>query len=258
VPFSKQIVRGLISKTLKNAQKVIAVSQTTADDIQHFFDLPSEKLRVIPNSFDATPFKVAQSKIEREAVRQKLGFAPKTKVLLYVGSDRHHKNARMLPELLAKLRKEDDFKLVLIGKDFSNDKDSETKKKARQLQVEAQVIFAGRVSNELLKEFYASSDLFVFPSLWEGFGFPPLEAMASGLPVLCASAGSLPEVLKDTPLWFHPEDADEAVKQALRLFADPSIKTDLLAKAEIRMSELKLQTMLSDTLSVYQEVGGVR
>ncbi len=254
VPFSKQIVRSLIKGTLKHADKVIAVSQTTANDLQHFFELPTEKIRVIPNSFDATPFKEARSKIDRAAVRGRYQFPESAKLLLYVGSDRYHKNATFLPRLLKELRAHADFRLILVGKDFSNDKSSRAKNLIVQLGLQEQTLFAGRVNNYQLKEFYAASDLFVFPSLWEGFGFPPLEAMASNLPVLCANTASLPEVLKDSAMWFSPEDLTTAVKQTLAFFQDDSLKTALFEKAEKRLSELKLQTMLSDTLSVYREV----
>lgn len=145
--------------------------------------------------------------------------------ILYVGSNYPHKNLKRLIFAFKKLNL--DYELVLIT-DF--------------------------VSDEKLNKLYRNASLFVFPSLIEGFGLPPLEAMARGVPVACSNTGSLPEILGEAAVYFNPLDIDDMVEKIKKTLSNDRAKKDLIEKGFEQIKKYNWGKMAKETLEVYKNI----
>ena len=217
----------IIRNTLKKARSIIAVSQWTRDDILKCY--PKIDARKIFVTYEGVSVDNQNKKI---LYNNKRRIVPKTPFLLYVGSAYPHKNLEKLILAYKKIRaKRKGIKLVLAGGDdyfykrMQKFADAELSDEAR-----ADVVFAGFVSDVDLDCLYRSALGYVFPSLYEGFGLPPLEAMARGCPVVSSNVASLPEVLEDAALYFNPQSVDDMALALERLIADDRLRRDLRAK----------------------------
>lgn len=128
---------------------------------------------------------------------------------MYVGNLKPHKNLGRLVEAYSKIDNIDDTVLVLVGKAFDN---YDLKKVEEQYGLKGRIFHTGIVTDEELVDFYNLAELFVFPSIYEGFGLPPLEAMACGTPVVSSDSSSMPEVLGEAAEYFNPYNIDEMVR----------------------------------------------
>ena len=154
---------------------------------------------------------------------------PKKPYILYVGNDYPHKNLERLKLAFDKLNKEYnlDYKLVLITK---------------------------FVSEEELDKLYKNASLYVFPSLSEGFGLPPLEAMARGLPVVSSNATCLPEILGDAAVYFNPLDVGDMVKQIKKTLLDKPLRKTLIQKGFEQIKKYSWSKMAEKTLDLYKRI----
>ncbi|MGB9880037.1 MAG: glycosyltransferase family 4 protein, partial [Anaerolineae bacterium] len=118
------------------------------------------------------------------------------------------------------------------------------------------VVFTGYVPDEDLPALYSGADLFVFPSLYEGFGLPPLEAMACGTPVVCSKASSLPEVVGDAALMVDPYDVEALAEAMHRVLSDAVLREELRGKGLARAQQFTWEKAARETLAVYEEVLG--
>jgi glycosyltransferase involved in cell wall biosynthesis len=176
-----------------------------------------------------------------------------------VGNAYPHKNLEMLLEVFADLRlKYPDLRLVLVGKeDFFYNR---VQDKARALNIWQQgninspVIFPGYVSDAQLEIFYQEARVYVFPSLYEGFGLPPLEAMARQCPVASSDRASLPEILGEAALYFNPEDKNEMVEKIGRLLDDQELRQSLINKGLERVKKFSWWECANETLNVYKQI----
>lgn len=191
--------RFVIRRAVKRAKHIFAVSKFTKQDLVSYFHLSTEKVSV---TYEAVEPLSAQAD---ERVLQKNRIA--SPYLLYVGNAYPHKNVEGLVRAFAEVRKKNpQLQLVLVGKlDYFYNRVRLLAKSVVGGQ-EAVVIFPGRVTDSELAALYAHAALFVFPSHYEGFGFPPLEAMQQGVPVLASRESCLPEVLGDAAMYFDSGD----------------------------------------------------
>jgi glycosyltransferase involved in cell wall biosynthesis len=181
-------------------------------------------------------------------------FGISSRYLLYTGQWRKHKNLANLMRAYALLKKKTDLphELVLTGQLSSQA--PEVPELIKKLNLERDVIITGFVPDEELAALYSAADLFVFPSLYEGFGIPPLEAMACGCPVVASNVSSIPEILGDAALFFDPlsvEDMAGAIHKALSSF---NLRRELKAKGFERIKKFSYAKMARETLKTYQEV----
>ena len=185
----------------KRANHIMVVSESTKRDLLRFYKVDPSKITVIPlaagNEF------VQKSKDEVDYLYDKFNIPRDKKIILYVGNLLPHKNLNGLLKGFAQMNGKENCRLVLIGKAF----DGRTKATIEgDLGIENLVIHAGMVSQEDLVCFYNLADLFVLPSLYEGFGLPILEALACKTPVACSNTSSLPEVGGNVAKYFDPSD----------------------------------------------------
>lgn len=190
---------------LKKATKVITVSQNTKSDILKMFKVNPNKIEVIYNGV-GKEF-VHKEKQEVEYLYEKFNIEKNKKNIMYVGNLKPHKNLERLLEAYSKIENIDSTQLLLVGKAFSNYNVLEEKEK--KLGIENNVIHTGIVTQQELVDLYNLSDLFVFPSLYEGFGIPIIEALSCGTPVICSNNSSIPEVGGDLVEYFNAYDIEQ-------------------------------------------------
>jgi glycosyltransferase involved in cell wall biosynthesis len=236
---------GIFNKAVKNAQKIIAVSQNTKEDIIKKFALAKDKIEVIYEAADDKKFKVQNSKFK---VKEKYTIDNKP-IILYVGQFREHKNVKGLLEAYKLLKKKIDCQLALVGKipqayNEIIDNDPDLRDTSRP----------GFVSDEELALWYKTASVFVFPSFYEGFGLPGLEAMQAGTPVVAANSSSLPEVYQDAALYFDPGNSLELSDKIKLVLENQKLRDDLIKKGKKVVSQYSWRKTAQETLKLYQEI----
>lgn len=186
----------------KKADHIMTDSESTKRDIIRFFHTPADKITVVPLGCGKEFVKKAQEEIDY--IYDKFSIPRDKKLLLYVGNLLPHKNLSRLLEAFSKMPERNDCRLILVGKSFNGRTENLGEKK---LGISDLVIHAGVVSQEDLIALYNMANLFVLPSLYEGFGLPVLEAFACGTPVACSNTSSLPEVGGSLAYYFNPTDS---------------------------------------------------
>ena len=236
---------------LRSSRGFLAISQATADDFAQLYGVPSHRITVTPLAPD--PVFQPQPPEALMAFRQRLNL-PQT-YLLYLGSNKPHKN---LPRLVRAWRAaldrglEDEAHLVIAG--HWDDRYPQAKALAKALGIEDSVRFLGPVSGDDLPLLYAAARAFIFPSLYEGFGLPALEAMASGTPVAASRAPGLSEVVGDAALAFDPMDIEAMAGVILRLMNDAGLRATLRAAGLVRAAQFTWRRTAKLTLDAYRRV----
>src|SRR3989339_517002 len=179
--------------------------------------------------------------------------APKKPYTLYVGSAYPHKNLERLVKGFDQFRRQghENYSLVLVG---ANDYFYERlQKEMTREQLGLGVTFFGRASDEELADLYRNASFYVFPSLCEGFGIPPLEAMSYGLPVVSSNQSCLPETLGQAALYFDPEDIESMVTAMSRLADDEGLRTKLIEAGRIQCTCYSWRDTAARTLAIYEQ-----
>ncbi|MEP6611060.1 MAG: glycosyltransferase family 1 protein [Mucilaginibacter sp.] len=183
----------LVPKMLKKSKLFITVSEFSKKEISGYFNYPAKKIHVIPNAID--------QKFHPAPIKTK----NKKKYLLAVSSPNYHKNFERMIEAFFLADLGDSIELKIVGSQESNFTRSDLMTKMTD---NPGIKFLGHISDDQLISLYQNASVFIFPSLYEGFGIPPLEAQACGCPVISSNRASMPEVLKDSVLYFDPEDVN--------------------------------------------------
>lgn len=238
----------LLARVVARADKLIAVSQSTKEDLLYFFPhLDEAKVRVIHHGFDAGFF---GTELSSEAISETLmlyQLQPQS-YCLFVGALQPRKNLVRLIEAfeLAK-QTHPEMKLVLAGEEAWLAEAIVAAQKHSPYA--ADIILTGRVTFETLRVLYQGARLFVFPSLYEGFGLPILEAFASGVPVLTAANSSLTEVAGDGALYCQAEDTSDMARQLARLWADDALRGELCAAGTRQLAQFSWEKCAEETLA---------
>jgi glycosyltransferase involved in cell wall biosynthesis len=244
---------------LERAEKVIAVSNATRRDIEDLFGIRPGKIRQIYNAPD--PRFLADGPRPGEAERQRLleRFQVNYPFLLYVGTIRPQKNIPRLVEAFAVLRGDledhplyKDLRLIIIGDEIS--RHPAVRRTVIQTRMEQFVRFLGFVTFEALRIFYSAASAFVFPSLYEGFGLPPLEAMASGTPVVTSNISSLPEVVGSAAVLVNPENVFEIAKGIREALVNDTLRAQLIHRGHQQARRFSWESTARQVLSIYEEV----
>lgn len=238
--------------TAQNVEHIIAVSQSTRADVCRILGVPPGRVTVVPNGVDAEMRPLSPEQVQ--AFRVKKGLPER--IILFVGTLEPRKNIPNLLEAYSLLRRESrvDHHLVIVGgKGWYFDEIEET---SAQLGLGDEVIFPGFVPQAELPYWYNAADLFVFPSLYEGFGLPPLEAMACGTPVIVSTSSSLPEVVGDAGLLVDARDP-RSLAEAMRSVAEDRGRREQLALAGLgRARTFSWHETARQTAAVYHRVLG--
>lgn len=225
----------LLPALMRRQDHVICVSESTRRDVLEHAGVSPACASVIHNGADLERFHSVRPGLKARLARR---FGLYGQYILYVARLEHPgKNHVRLLQAYARLAQRDGFshRLVLCGPDWSG---SEAVHECiRRLGLESRVLTTGFVTSEELPDLYHGADLFVFPSLYEGFGIPLVEAMAAGLPACVADCSSLPEVAGDAALLFDPLDADSIARSIERVLSDTELKARLIARGRIRAAE---------------------
>ncbi|HEY3830258.1 MAG TPA: glycosyltransferase family 1 protein [Solirubrobacteraceae bacterium] len=221
-------MRVLVPLGVRRAQRVMADSQSTRDDLIELLGLAPERIDVVPLGLGTVQREQPLGEAQTRA-RFDLG---ERRVILSLSAKRPHKNLMALIGALARIPPAERPLLALPG--YPTWHERELRERAAALGVAADVRFEGWLSAAELEGLWALADAFVFPSLYEGFGLPVLEAMARGVPVACADASSLPEVAGEAALLFDPRAEGEIAQALGRLLGDRALAEDLRAKGRER------------------------
>lgn len=208
---------------VKRARAIIADSFATRDDIAKFYGAPREKIRVVYPSYNAQIFKTSAAE-EIARVREK--YALSSPYILSVGTIQPRKNYARLIEASAALPRE--YLVVIVGK--KGWLYESILARVRELNLDARVKFLDYAPIQDLPALYAGARLAVLPSLYEGFGFPALEAQACGTPLACSNASSLPEVAGEGALYFEPREVVEMARTMERALSDESLRATLVER----------------------------
>jgi glycosyltransferase involved in cell wall biosynthesis len=243
-------MRLLVPAAIRRSHRVIVDSQSTRDDLIELLGVPIERMDVVHQGLGAP---VRATPMAEEELRRRLDLGTR-RVVLSLSAKRPHKNLLRLIEALARLDADTRPLLVLPG--YSTSYEDELKARVRELSLQEDVRFPNWVSSEELEGLWAISQAFVFPSLYEGFGLPVLEAMARGVPVACSDASSLPEVAGDAALLFDPLDVDAIASALARLLAESSLSATLRERGLRRVRGFTWEQTAQQTLASYDRVMG--
>lgn len=246
--FKNLAYRAVIFSAVRRAKKIIAVSQYTKEDIINKFGVDKEKVVVTLLGLTETffqPQKNNQEVLKKYNIRRPF--------VLYVGNAYPHKNLELLIRVFSKLsERQKDIQLVMVGKtdyfykrlkEYAKNYNSDGRK----------IIFTDFVADEDLSFLYRQALVYVFPSLYEGFGLPPLEAMSQGCPVLSSNESCLPEILGEAADYFNPKDEDEMLGKIEDLMADDIKRERLINKGKVRIQNYSWSQCAKETLVLYNQ-----
>jgi glycosyltransferase involved in cell wall biosynthesis len=244
--------RASIVAAARRATRVLTVSESSKRDILRFVDIKPEKIDVIYNAYDLR-FTVEPREEDVSRVRER--YQLQDEFVLYAGNVKPHKNLERLIEAFHLVRRRglDHLKLVLIGDEIS--RYAALRRAVHRHQLHQYVRFLGYMPEETLAVMYRLAGVFVFPSLYEGFGLPPLEAMASGTPVVTSNVSSLPEVAGDAAVLVDPYDPNAIANGIYQVLTDSQFRRDLLARGAVRARQFSWEQSVRRVREIYREVG---
>lgn len=235
----------------RRSARVLTVSEASKRDILRYFDIPPEKVVVVYNGIDER-FSVPPAAEDVARVRER--YQLDQRFVLYAGTIKPHKNLIRLIHAFHELRASgfDDVSLLISGDEIS--KLPALRRAVHEHKLHKHVRFLGHLPDEMLAILYRLAAVFVFPSLYEGFGLPPVEAMASGTPVVTSNVSSLPEVTGDAALLVDPYDVDSIVDGLSRVLSDPALAQTMRQKGLVRAREFSWERSVGRTLALYREI----
>src|SRR5436190_3856542 len=255
---------------LQRAACVIAVSEATRRDVLDEVGIANDRVRVVYNAPDPQFFAhrpVADARLAGPDVhnREKQRILERYQIhypfLLYAGNIRKQKNIPRLVDAFAVVRQAladhpvyKDLHLIIIGDEISQN--PAVRRAVIQGRVEDSVRFLGFVPFDTLRNFFEAAAAFVFPSLYEGFGLPPLEAMASGTPVIASGVSSLPEVVGDAAMLINPENVFDIARGIKEVLLDDELRKTLIRRGREQAAKFSWERAAREVLEIYREVAG--
>ncbi len=241
---------GLIDRAVRHATHIIAVSEATKNDIIRLTGTSAKKITVIYEAAQSIYAPIEDTGLLAE-MRARHGLPDR--FILFVGTIEPRKNLPTLIRAFDLLKKNyrPDVGLVIVGKEgwlFD-----EVYRLVEELGLEGQICFAGRVPTKDLPALYSAAEMLVLPSFYEGFGLPPLEAMACGTPVIVSNTSAMPEVVQDAALRVTPEDVEGFTVAMWRLLSEPDLRQDMVVKGKKRAAFFSWERAASETLDVYRK-----
>jgi len=249
----------LTKRVLAGASRIFAVSNFTRNEIEKLFEIPKERIEVVYNAIDERFLHGHASAADRDLIARR--YQVTYPFLLYAGRISPHKNVVRMIEAFSALKTElerdgayPDLKLIIIGDDLSGNPD--LRRTVVRSGVQNDVRFLGFVPIEVLRIFYDEAKIFVFPSLYEGFGLPPLEAMAHGTPVVTSNVSSLPEVVGNAAVLVNPENIFEIMRALRRVLTDQALRDRMKERGYQQATKFSWELSVRRILDVYRQIAG--
>lgn len=247
----------LTKRVLHRAARIFAVSHFSKKDTENYFKVPAEKIEVIYNAIDDRFKHGHASEADRQLIAER--YQVNYPFLLYAGRISPHKNVVRIIEAFSLLKNQlteeglhEDLRLIIIGDEVSRHPD--LRRAVIKSHMQNDVRFLGFVPIEILRIFYDLAKIFVFPSLYEGFGLPPLEAMAHGTPVVTSNTSSIPEVVGNAAVMVNPENVFEIQRALHRVLLDQNLREKLKARGIEQAQKFSWDQSVARMLKVYNEV----
>ena len=253
----------MTKRVLAGAARIFAVSNFTRNEIEKLFEIPSDRVEVVYNAIDERFLHGHASAADRDLIARR--YQVTYPFLLYAGRISPHKNVVRMIEAFSALKTElerdrayPDLKLIIIGDDLSGNPD--LRRTVVRSGVQNDVRFLGFVPIEVLRIFYDEAKIFVFPSLYEGFGLPPLEAMAHGTPVVTSNVSSLPEVVGNAAVLVNPENVFEIMRALHCTLMDKAMRDRMKERGYQQAAKFSWETSVRRILEAYGQIvhGGRR
>ena len=244
-------------RVLHSAARIFAVSNFSRQDTERLFGVPGDRIEVVYNALDDRFRQGHATEADHKLIAER--YQVTYPFLLYAGRISPHKNVIRIIEAFSALKVElqkegqfPDLKLIIIGDELS--KHPDLRRAVIKSRVQNDVRFLGFVPIGVLRIFYDLAKIFVFPSLYEGFGLPPLEAMAHGTPVVTSNTSSIPEVVGNAAVMVNPENVFEIMHALHRVLLDQPVREKLKARGILQAQKFSWDDSVRRMLEVYHEV----
>jgi glycosyltransferase involved in cell wall biosynthesis len=251
IPFaSRMFYSKWMPFSYRKASQIITISESTKKDVVRVLGIPEEKITVIPLGFDKKIQKrVGQQMIAKVKEKYKL---PEN-YLLHIGTLEPRKNLDFLIDVFSGvMQHNENLGLVITGKKgwyyeglFE---------KVKDLSLQKRVIFTGYIDEQDKAAIYQGARIFTFPSIYEGFGLPPLEAMAAGVPVISSDTSSMPEVIGDAGVLISPYDKEAWEKAIIEVDANEKLRNEMIAKNAMQVEKFSWDKTAEKTIEIYSKV----
>ena len=257
--FRRTLHRAMTAHVLSHAAKILAVSNFTKQDLQRLFHVPESRVEVVYNAIDERFRQGHATQADRDFISER--YQTNYPFILYAGRISPHKNVIRIIEAFSALKTElekegkyPDLKLIIIGDEVSRHPD--LRRAVIKSGVQNDVRFLGFVPIEVLRIFYDVAKVFVFPSLYEGFGLPPLEAMSHGTPVVTSNISSLPEVVGAGAVLVNPENVFDIMRAIHRVLVDQPMREKLKERGYEQVARFSWEDSVRRILRAYRQVAG--
>jgi glycosyltransferase involved in cell wall biosynthesis len=250
-PGASAYARMQMGAAAHKSDRILTVSEASKTDILKYFNVSPEKIAVIYNGIDERFLTEPPEEAVRHIAER---YQLEGEFVLYVGNVKPHKNVERLIDAFNRVRQagHDGVRLVVIGDEIS--KNAALRRAVHRHNLHKYVRFLGFLPDEMLAIVYRLAAVFVFPSLYEGFGLPPLEAMACGTPVITSNVSSLPEVTGGAALLVDPTSAEEIAQAIERVLTDAALRADLRARGLARARDFSWERSVARIREIYLEV----
>ena len=244
-------IRGDIAYSVARSDRIVTISAFSKREIRELLQVPDEKIEVVYSAPSITG-----GNVDFQVVRARLGI--RRPYLLYVGTIEPRKNLVRLIQAFDRLKKEKQIPHQLVLAGGGGWKTEEVHRAAEEAQFASEILFTGYLSAEEKNTLYRNADLMVFPSLYEGFGMPPLEAMLFGCPVVCSNAASLPEIVGEAAELVDPLDVQAIVSGVWRVLSDRNYRRSLVERGTQQVLQFSWERSAEKMVQIFKEtLGGI-
>jgi glycosyltransferase involved in cell wall biosynthesis len=254
--FALRYAREMMGSAIRRSELVLTVSEASRRDILSFYPATSpDRVEVVPNAIDEA---ILQDPGEEEMERVRERYQIRGRFVLYAGNIKPHKNLQRLIAAFGLLKQRpghEDLKLLIIGDEIN--RYGGLRRSVEAVGIRQDVRFFGFVPERTLAALYRLAAAFAFPSLYEGFGLPPLEAMACGTPVITSRISSLPEVVGDAALLVDPYDVEDIASGIERVLGDEALRDGLITRGHARVKHFSWERSVRAIHAHYMKVLGV-
>jgi glycosyltransferase involved in cell wall biosynthesis len=237
----------IIKRYIRKVDKIITVSENTKNDVVKYYNIEPSRVKVIYNGFDKTDIINRDKSIE--IIQNKYNLKD---FILIVGINYKYKNLESVIKAYNEIKDEIDNKIVIVG-NYNISYGKQLINLVKKLKIEDKVIFTGYVDEEEKHLFYQSAKVFIYPTLYEGFGLPILEAMSNEVPVICSSTSSIPEVAGDAAIYINPNNIDDIKDKMVKAINMGDMdKNDIIKKGKERVKHFswsKCAKEVQDTIN---------